>query len=130
MSKPSPTEILKAMLAAAQEAESVEDMAEVGTYARQYAEHAKGDLDANNVEAFLDGCAIINLLVQESILRVTTTADEIEPVDDRQALYNEGVKDGAMMIARLMGGIVDTIIAETVEDARYDRAFLNIVNNI
>ena len=130
MTKPSPTDILKAMLAAAQEAESVDDLALPGTYARQYAEHAKGDLDANNVEAFLDGCAIINLLVQESILRVTATADGIEAEDPKAAIYNEGCKDGAMLIARLVGSVVDSIIAETVEDARYDRAFLNIVNNI
>jgi len=131
MSKPSPIETVRAMVTAAQAAETPEDLATPGTYAGQYGDAVKDDLNADNVEAFTHGAAVVNLLIQEAILRVTTVARLSLPESESlvEATYIEGCKDGALLIAQIMAATADGIIQGMIEGPAIERAFDQIVSN-
>lgn len=127
--KETPTDVLKRMLRDAADADTVDDLALPGTYAKQYGDTVQADLNADNVDAFLHGASVVNLLVQEAILRVSTVAQASEPDTKEQEIYSEGVKDGSMLIAQIMGGVVDDLIQSMIEGPAFERAFNGIVNN-
>jgi hypothetical protein len=129
--KPTATEVVNAMLTAANRAPSASAMPRVGTFAVQYGDAHREDVTAETVQAFLHGSTIINLLVQESILKVTRVASEVgtEADDDESRAYAAGVQEGAMLIAQLMAANADQIIGNMIEGPAYDRAFQQIVQN-
>ena len=129
MSKPTPSDMSRKMVQAAQAAESIEDMPFPGHFAREYGEAIKDDLDADNVEAFVHGTAVLNVLIQEAVLRVTTVAQNTETSDGYEETYAEGVKDGAMLIAQIMATTADAVIQSMIEEPAIQRAFNNIVAN-
>lgn len=129
MSKPTPGDMSRKMVQVARAADSIEDLPFPGHFAREYGEAIKGDLDADNVEAFVHGTAVLNVLIQEAVLRVTTIAQNVDADGPDEAIYAEGVKDGAMLIAQIMAGTADAVIQSMIEEPAIQRAFNNIVAN-
>lgn len=128
--KPAPSEIVQAMLAQAEDAESLDDLAVPGTFSGQYGEAIKDELNADNVEAFIHGAAVVNLLIQECILRITTIAENQEPESNLDAAYTKGLKEGAMMVAMLMGNHADELIQNLIEEPVIHKRFNQIIAHI
>lgn len=122
---PSPSEFVNKMLKAIEDAESIDAMPEPGTFAREYAEGAEGRINADNVEALTIGAGVVNLLLQEAILRVITVAQAQEGDEE----FSSGVTMGATLIAQIMAEHVDEIISELLEGPAFHRAFRDIVAN-
>ena len=131
--KPTPEDVVRAMCAATDAAAKVEDLETPGEYAKSYGIAHKDEVNAVTVDAFMHGTAVVNLLVQECILRVmkgaSETADE-HPADKGLLIYAEGVSDGAKTIAKLMGMVCDSVIQEVIEDAAYERVFNSMVSDL
>ena len=128
--KPTPTDVLQKMLAVAAKCDTIDQLPLPGTYAKEYGDTIKGDLDADNVEAFLNGSAVVNLLIQEAILRVTTVAQNTEVEDESvEEAFALGVNEGALLVARIMGTVIDGLIGSLIEEPAVDRAFNGIVAN-
>lgn len=127
--KPTPTEMVEAMVAQASAAETLDDLAAPGTFSGQYGEAIRDDLNGDNIEAFIHGSAIVNLLIQECILRITTIADNQEPESDLDAAYARGIKEGAMMVATLMGNHADALIQDLIEEPVIHQRFNQIIAN-
>lgn len=124
-----PTDVLKRMIEAAAKAESIEDLPLPGTFAKQYGDAVREDIDAENVDAFMHGAAVTNLLIQEAILRVTTVVKNTEAETLPAKVYAEGMNDGALQVASIMGSVIDGLIQSMIEGPVIDRAFDGIVNN-
>lgn len=124
-----PTDVLKRMIAVASQCDSIDELPLPGTYAKEYGDTVKGDIDGDNVDAFLHGSAVVNLLIQEAILRVTTVVQNTEAETPAAKVYAQGVNDGAMQIASIMGAVIDNLIQGMIDGPLIDRAFDGIVSN-
>lgn len=128
--KPTPKDMVAAMVAASRAAESVRDMPEPGTFARQYGDAVREDVDAETVEAFCHGAAMVNLLVQEAMLRVAmaSKATAKDAGEDRGLMvYAHGSLAGVEGVAQIMARYVDDVIRTMMEGPAYERAFNGIV---
>jgi hypothetical protein len=127
---PQPMDYVVKMIEAAQNSDNASDMPPLGTFAHEYAEAIKAEVNADNVQAFLFGAACVNLLVQEAILRATMVAsDQGEAATEAAlALYAEGCGDGARAVAQFLGVTIQGLIDSVIEGPAYERAFNGIVN--
>lgn len=124
-----PTDVLKRMIEFAASANSIEELPVPGTYAKEYGDSVREDIDGENVDAFLHGAALVNLLIQEAILRVTTIAQNVEAETAPAKVYQQGMNDGALQVAGIIGSVVDGLINSMIDTPLIDRAFNGIVNN-
>lgn len=129
--KPSMTQMVQEMIEAAANAKTVKDLPLPGTFATKFGEGVREDLTAENVEAFMHGTGIINLLVQESILRVVATANETQAKAETkdEVAYTEGCRDGALLIAQIMSLTADSLVRSMIEGPAIEREFNQIVRN-
>lgn len=126
---PNPAQVVAAMLTAAREAESVRDMSPVGTYASVYAESVAQQVTTENVEAFLLGAAVVNVLIQEAVLRTVMGAREASKQGDtdEEKSYALGVADGGFATSRLIGTNIEEVMGRAAEQPVVDRTFSDIV---
>lgn len=129
--KPTPQDMVEAMMQAAAEADSVADTPAPGTFAKQYADAIKDEIHADNVEAFLHGAATVNLLIQEAIMRATLAANEsASEADSLITVYlARAAYDGAAMVASIMAANIDALVQGVVEGPAFDRQFNKIISN-
>lgn len=125
-----PTDYTRAMMAAADAADSVADMPPVGTYAKAYADQIGAEVNDENVQAFLHGASVVNLLVQEAILRVSCKSEEDVAAsdDDNYRYYARGAGDGVRALTTLVAPIIDDLLQGVIEGPVYDREFKGIVS--
>lgn len=130
--KPTASDVVDAMILAATEAATVRDMPATGTFAQQYGDAHREDVTPETVQAFVHGTTVINLLVQESILKVTRAAAETaaeQATTEEEQSFAAGVQEGAMLIAQIMAATADQMVYRMVEGVAFDREFQHIVQN-
>lgn len=132
--KPTATEMANAMIESARQAKTTSDLLPVGTFAKRYGDAHQEDITVETVQAFIHGTSVINLLVQEGIIRITQAANdagtEAKLTDDKESYaFAAGVQEGAMLLAQLMAQVADSLVGSLVEGAAVEREFRNIVNN-
>lgn len=109
---------------------AIEDLPSIGSYAVEYGDLIKDELDADNVQAFLYGAAVVNLLVQDAILRTSLVAraNLSDVTDEAGRLYVGGLQDGVQYVAGAISAAIVQVIDNCTEGPAYERAFRNIIN--
>lgn len=125
---PDPAAFLADLARTAAEAGSTENMPPLGTFAQQYADAISGSIDTDNVEAFLTGAAVANLIVQEVMHRIAHVAtetgkDAADSGDGEGALYSVGVYDGVAHFSQAYGSLIEQIAYGVAETPMVDREF-------
>lgn len=106
------------------------DLPHIGSYAIEYGDLIKGELDGDNVQAFLYGAAVVNLLVQDAMLRTSMVAraNVGETTDEAGRLYVSGLNDGVQYVAGAIAAAIEQVMDNCTEGPAYERAFRNIIN--
>lgn len=127
-----PSDVLIAMMNMARERGTAAKMPHVGSFAAHYGNSLKDGIGADNVDAFLEGAALVNLLVQEVSLHMQMIGREsiqAKQGDREGQALAAAVAQGAAIFAQVFSSHIGAIVSDVAEEPKFDREFEEIVRH-